>query len=82
MATPQTGSGFFDGPPRPESRIEELLSLLAEDWKASRSDQRFFQYVENLRHRLGISTDSYFFEDDALIGYLTAEVGLHPDRPL
>lgn len=67
---------------RPEGRIDELLAVLAADWKRTGSDQRFFQYVENLRHRLGISTDPYFFEDDALIGYLRAEAGPHRDRPL
>ncbi|MCC3299684.1 hypothetical protein [Arthrobacter caoxuetaonis] len=58
---------------RPETRIDELLSLLEADWKRSGSDQRFFQYVENLRHRLDLSFDTYFLEDDALIAYLKDE---------
>lgn len=75
MSEPNLDKSLFAGPPRPESRIDELLGLLAADWKRSGSDQRFFQYVENLRYRLGLQSDAYFFEDDALISYLTAEAG-------
>lgn len=58
---------LFSGTPRPEGRIGELLELLAEDWKRSGPDQRFFQYLENLRHRLGLPADAYNVEDASLI---------------
>lgn len=67
METPDKSPDIFTGTPRPESRIDELLGLLAEDWKRSGSDQRFFQYVSNLQHRLGLQGDVYNFEDQALI---------------
>ncbi|MGK3708850.1 hypothetical protein [Arthrobacter sp. IK3] len=67
--------GIFSGPPRPASRIEELLALLAEDWKRSGSDQRFFQYVDNLRQRLGVDFDTYYLEDDALDAFLRGPAG-------
>lgn len=70
METPETIPDIFTGAQRSEERIDELLGLLAADWKHSGSDQRFFQYVENLRHRLGVQPDAYFFGDDALIGML------------
>lgn len=75
MATPESGSEIFNGPPRPDSRIDELLSLLAEDWKASGSDQRFFQYIFNLKQRLGLPADSYNIEDAALVGQLKSNPG-------
>lgn len=58
---------LFNGAPRPEERIDELLALLSADWKRSGCDQRFFQYLANLQHRLGLPTDAYQFEDQALI---------------
>lgn len=82
MTMPEKDSGTFSRPPRPEPRIDELLGLLAADWKASGSDQRFFQYVHNLQHRLGLPADSYHVEDSALIGHLTAAAGPEGDRPL
>ena len=73
MAIPESGSDIFNGPPRPESRIDELLGLLADDWKASGSDQRFFQYVYNLQHRLGLPEDPYNVEDTALVDQLKSD---------
>lgn len=70
MPVSETGPGPFEGPPRPETRIDDLLSLLAEDWKKSGSDQRFFQYILNLQSRLGLPTDAFFLEDDTLIRML------------
>lgn len=61
--------------PRPEARIDDLLGLLAADWKKSGTDQRFFQYVENLRHRLGLAADPYHVEDTELIARLQADSG-------
>ena len=58
---------LFNGTPRPEARIGELLELLAADWKRSGCDQRFFQYIANLQHRLGLPADAYHFEDQDLI---------------
>lgn len=60
-------SDLFIGTPRPEARIGELLELLAEDWKRSGPDQRFFQYIANLQHRLGLPADAYNVEDDEVI---------------
>lgn len=70
--TPGPRPDLFSAPPRPEERIDELLALLAADWKRSGSDQRFFQYIANLQHRLGLPADAYQFEDTALISRLTA----------
>ena len=63
---------LFNGAPRPEARIGELLELLAEDWKRSGPDQRFFQYLENLKHRLGLPADAYNVDDQALISHIAA----------
>lgn len=73
METPETGPDIFAGPPRPEARIDELLGLLAADWKRSGSDQRFFQYVENLQHRLGAGSYAYVLEDDTLMEMLRSQ---------
>lgn len=73
METPETGPDIFTGPPRPEPRIDELLALMAADWKRSGSDQRFFQYIENLPYRLGVQSDAYFLEDEALIDMLRSQ---------
>lgn len=66
---------LFEGTPRPEGRIDELLELLAEDWKRYGPDQRFFQYLDNLKHRLGLPADVYNFEDDELIERLRESPG-------
>ena len=73
METPETGPDIFAGSPRPEARIDEMLGLLAADWKRSGSDQRFFQYIENLQHRLGVSSYAYMLEDDALMEMLRSQ---------
>lgn len=67
-----SNQNLFNGTPRPAERIDELLALLAADWKRSGCDQRFFQYIANLQHRLGAKGDAYHFEDTALISHLTA----------
>lgn len=65
-----TENPFAGLPPRPRDRIDLLLGLIAADWKRSGSDQRFFQYVANLQHRLGVD-DGYVFEDHDLIAALS-----------
>ena len=73
MTEPTPEMDLFKGPPRPESRIDELLGLLTADWKRSGSDQRFFQYVFDLQHRLGLPEDPYNVEDSTLIAHLKNE---------
>jgi len=56
--------------PRPADRINELLELVAADWKRSGNDQRFFQYLANLQHDLDLPKDPYDVEDSSLIALL------------
>lgn len=72
-----TENPFAGLPARPRDRIDLLLGLIAADWKRSGSDQRFFQYIVNLQHRLGVD-DGYLIEDYDLIAALSA--GEPPDR--
>ncbi|WP_336716271.1 hypothetical protein [Arthrobacter sp. USHLN218] len=69
-----TENPFAGLPARPRDRIDLLLGLIAFDWKRSGSDQRFFQYVANLQHRLGVD-DGYTFEDHNLIAALSVSQG-------
>lgn len=72
-----TDNPFAGLPARPRDRIDLLLGLIAADWKRTGSDQRFFQYILNLQHRLGVD-DGYMFEDYDLIASLS---GSEPRQP-
>ncbi|WP_139005461.1 hypothetical protein [Arthrobacter crystallopoietes] len=74
-----TENPFAGLPARPRDRIDLLLGLIAADWKRSGSDQRFFQYVANLQHRLGVE-DGYVFEDHDLIAALSGSELPQPDH--
>lgn len=72
-----TDNPFAGLPARPRDRIDLLLGLIAADWKRTGSDQRFFQYILNLQHRLGVD-GGYMFEDYDLIASLS---GSEPSQP-
>ncbi|MFD1210751.1 hypothetical protein ACFQ36_01685 [Arthrobacter sp. GCM10027362] len=62
-------------PERDRKRIDLLLALVAQDWKRTGHDQRFFQYAANLAHSLGAGEDPFMAEDDAVIEALLARAG-------
>lgn len=66
---------FSNLTPRPVERIDELLELVAADWKRTGSDQRFFQYLFNLQSALDLPKDPYNVEDSDLIAKLQTRAG-------
>ncbi|MFD1211115.1 hypothetical protein ACFQ36_03535 [Arthrobacter sp. GCM10027362] len=66
----------FEGlPERDRKRIDLLLALIAQDWKRTGPDQRFFQYVANRADDLGVGEEPFMVEDDAVIEALLARAG-------
>lgn len=72
---------FEDTPERRPERIDLLMSLLLEDWRRTGQDQRFFQYIANLQHRVGTGDDAWNFEDAALIAALQEFLRQPPAPP-